>query len=83
MSGDKNATKIAVIESNMKTLNKTLDTHVKDQKLDFDKLHKKIDVLVDKLEKKFAGKWVEKISVGALIGIIVGFVLMIVKQVGG
>ena len=72
--------RIAVIETEVKNVQKSIDDHLVEQRNDFDKVFQKLD----SLNGKFAGKWVEKISIGILIGIIVGVaVFIITRSVGG
>jgi len=66
--------RMAVIETEITNINKTLDNHIKDQRKDFDTVFDKID----NLNKSFAGKWVEKVSVGILILTIAGVIMFVI-----
>jgi hypothetical protein len=73
------AVKFGVMGAEMKTMTKKLDDHIKDQSAKWKDLYKKLDGLGEKLDKKYAGKWVETVSVGALIGIIVGVAIFMIR----
>jgi len=59
----------------MADIGKTLDNHIAEQREDFNTVFKKLDAL----SGKFAGKWVEKVTVGVLIAIITGLTLFIIN----
>ena len=72
--------RMAVIETEIKNINKNLDTQREEQNEKFETVFNKID----ELKKEFAGKWVEKVTVGTLIAVIAGIVLFILqKKFGG
>ena len=70
--------RMAVIETEVKNINKSIDKHISDQRKDFDTVFKKLD----KMGNQFAGKWVEKVSIGVLISIIAGIVIFIINRGG-
>lgn len=65
------------LETQITDIKKDIATHTEHQRQDFEKLYKKLDTLND----NFAGKWVEKVSVGVLITVIAGLLLYIVQIV--
>ena len=72
--------RMAVLETKVDNLDHKLDEHTVDQKIDFKIMFDKIDALSIKLDcsdNRFAGKWVEKVSVGILITVIAGAVTFI------
>ena len=70
---------MAVIETEVKNIKKSIDDHVINERKDFDLVFKKLD----KLNGKFAGKWVESITIGILITTIAGIILFTITKLGG
>ena len=68
--------RMAVIETEIKNINKSIDNHVKEQRIDFDAVFKKLD----NLNGKFAGKWVEKVSIGVLITVIASIAMLAIGR---
>ena len=64
------------MENEVKNINKGLASHIREQRQDFDKVFEKLDCL----DKKFASKWVEKVSIGILISLL-GAVTFAIIQV--
>jgi len=62
-----NAERMAKIETEIGNLKTGLEKHITEQREDFNKVFNKLD----DLHESFAGKWVEKVSIGLIIGIIV------------
>ena len=72
-------TRLAKVEQKLKDFGHKLDDHITEQRNDFNTVFKKLDAL----NGKFAGKWVEKVTVGVLIGIITGLIIYIITIRGG
>lgn len=76
-----NGERMAVLETKVDNLDHKLDEHTCDQKADFKTMFDKIDALSIKLDcadSRFAGKWVEKISVGILVTVIAGAITFLI-----
>lgn len=52
----KEAVKLAVMETNLKNIEKKLDEHLLDQKSDFEKVFNKIDQFIESAESRYALK---------------------------
>jgi len=63
--------KMAVIETEIKGIKKSFDSHNDDHKLIIKKL--------DSLKGDFAGKWVEKVSIGSILALVTAFLVFILK----
>ena len=63
--------RIAVIESKFESICDNISKHRDEQRQDFRLVFKKLD----ELDKRFAGKWVEKVTVGVLIASIAGLAI--------
>ena len=63
--------RLVAVETNVKNIEKKLDEHCKNQRVDFDMLFKKIDGL----KGKYAGKWVEAVVTGLVISVIGGVIV--------
>ncbi len=76
--------KLAVMETEMKGMTKKLDNHIVEQREDFKSVNKTLKDLGDKLDRKYAGKWVEKVTIGVVI-IIIGTLVTfgLVRAAGG
>jgi len=74
-----NGERMAKIEERLKNTSEQLKNHTEEQREDFDKVFKKIDELQEHMNKSFAGKWVEKISIGIII-VIVGALITALLQ---
>jgi|GEM_PF-2965763 len=74
--------RMAVIETDIKNIKKSIEDHVDNQREDFDTVFKKLDAL----SGRFAGKWVENVSIGVLVsvvaGIAVGIILFMINRGG-
>ena len=70
-------TEVAVLKSKVDILDKNLTKHMQEQREDFDKVFEKID----SLGGKFANKWVEKLSIGLLVTVIGGVVVLIINNI--
>lgn len=76
--------RLAVVETQIKSMDSKLDKHCVDQKEDFKTVFEKLDALATKLDgsdNRFAGKWVEKVSIGALVTIMAGLILLAVTGI--
>lgn len=65
------------VETKLEDMCSKLDTHITDQRKDFDKVIAKIDTL----GTKFAGKWVEKVALGVLVAAIGGLIILIIQVI--
>ena len=65
--------RLAIMETKVTDIDNKLDNHICEQRQDFDKVLSKLD----DLDKKFAGKWVEKVSIGLLISIFASIITYI------
>jgi predicted nucleic acid-binding Zn-ribbon protein len=74
--------RVAVIETEVNNIKTSINQHVKEQRSDFSVVFKKLDTLKENLESKFAGKWVEKISIGVLITTIASVIILLVSNIG-
>jgi len=72
----KEAVRLAKVEEKLDGFGKKLEDHVIEQRNDFNIVFKKLDAL----SGKFAGKWVEKVTVGVLISIIAGLIIFIITR---
>jgi len=75
---------MAEMKRGLKDLDRKVDTHIHEQREDFDKVFKKLDLLTN----SFAGKWVERVTIGLMItvggGVIVGVIMFaLTKGAGG
>ena len=70
-------TELAVMGSQMKMVTKSIENHIKEQKEDFKEVHVKLDGLIDKLDKKYANKWVEKALIVVITGVTIGLIVFI------
>jgi len=64
------------IETNLKNISENLNNHVDEQRIDIKNILDKLD----NLNSKFAGKWVEKVSVGVLISVIGGIIIFVITK---
>ena len=64
--------KINTLEVNFKTMFDQNNKDHKDLKNSIDTLSIKFDTVIDKMEKKFASKWVERVIVAVVIAVIAG-----------
>ncbi len=64
--------KLAKLEQFVKDIGKKLDTHVMEQRENFQIVFKKFD----KLDSSFAGKWVEKVVIGSIISVVGGIITL-------
>ena len=71
--------RMATIETRTRDIDSKIDNHVHEQREDFDKVFQKLD----KLNTKFAGKWVEKVALGTLISLLAGMAMTIFTIVAG
>jgi len=67
-------TRLAKVEQKIENIDNKLDEHVLVQRLDFDKIHQKLD----KMGGKFAGKWVEKVALATLVTLIGAFITLVI-----
>jgi len=74
----KDGERLVTLEVKMKSIEKKLDDHVDEQRKDFDLLFTKLDAM----NGKFAGKWVEKITIGIGITVVAGLVIFIITRGG-
>lgn len=65
------------LETDVKSIKEDIIAHNEHQRQDFDKLYEKIDSLSD----SFAGKWVEKVTIGILISVFAGLLIYLVQVV--
>ena len=68
--------RLAVIETEIKATTTVFKEHKEEQRRDFDLVFKKLDAL----NGKFAGKWVENVSIGFLITIVSGIVIFFLTK---
>ena len=76
-----NGERMAKIEERLKNTNEQLKTHTEEQREDFDKVFSKIDDLQKDMHSSFAGKWVEKISIGIIIVIVGALITALVQAI--
>ena len=76
-----NGERMAKIEERLKNTNKQLKTHCDEQREDFDKVFTKIDDLQEHMNKSFAGKWVEKITIGIIIVLVGALVTALLQTI--
>lgn len=69
---------MAKIETNIDNIKSNLQTHCDEQREDFQKISDKLDAM----HNSFAGKWVEKVSVGVLITAIAGIIIILIQNLG-
>lgn len=69
-----NGERLMRLETQIDDIKKDIEIHNNEQREDFDKIFKKLD----SLSQTFAAKWVEKVAIGALSGIVVGIVLAVI-----
>ncbi len=69
--------RLAVIETEIKGIKDSVKTHCDTQRIDFDKVFMKLD----DMQENFAGKWVEKVSIGILITAISGIILFLITNI--
>lgn len=65
--------RLSNMEVKMQNIDERLEKHCKEQREDFIKLNKKID----RLDGKFANKWVEKVVIGMTIALITVIVTLL------
>lgn len=70
-------TRMAKMEQKITDINGKLDNHIQEQREDFNKVFSKLD----NLNNKFAGKWVEKLSMGILLALITALIGLILHGV--
>ena len=70
----KETAEMAQLKQKVTDLDDKLDTHVQDQREDFDKVFEKLD----SLSGKFAGKWVETFSIGVMISVAAGIIIFVI-----
>lgn len=70
--------RMAKVETRLTEMDKKFDTTIINQREDFRIVFKKLD----DLEKRYAGKWVEKVAIGAIIAILGTLVALIVSVSG-
>jgi len=69
--------RLAVIETEMTGIKESLNTHITEQRDDFNRVFRKLE----SLEKRYAGKWVEKISIGVLIMVSSSIILFLLQNI--
>ena len=74
-----NGERMAKIEERLKNTSEQLKTHCEGQRVDFDKVFSKIDDLQEHMSKSFAGKWVEKITIGLIIVVVGALVTALIR----
>ena len=76
-----NGERMAKIEERLKNTNEQLKTHCDEQREDFDKVFTKIDDLQEYMDNSFAGKWVEKITIGIIIVLVGALVTALLQAI--
>ena len=67
------------IETQIESIKEDLSLHCVNQRADFDKVFKKIDEIPKSISSGFAGKWVEKVAIGSLVGVIAGIIVLLIQ----
>jgi len=65
---------MAQLKQKVTDLDDKIDIHITEQREDFNKVFEKLDAL----HGKFAGKWVEKFSVGVMISVAAGIIIFVI-----
>lgn len=68
--------RMAVIETEVKGIKKSLDDCIDNQNKGFEGVF----IRLNSLDQKFAGKWVEKISIASLASIVGGLVVLLLQN---
>jgi len=68
---------MAQLKQKVTDLGDKVDNHIAEQRQDFDKVFEKLD----DLHGKFAGKWVEKFSIGVMISVATGIIIFVIKTI--
>ena len=74
------AERMATMENQIDNMEKLNLKHAEDNDKGFEMVLKKLENLENNLDTKFAGKWVEKISVGILISVIGGVAIYLITK---
>jgi predicted nucleic acid-binding Zn-ribbon protein len=61
------------LETNVDNINTSLNRHSIEQREDFDKVLKKLD----NLDKRFAGKWTEKVLITIVTGVAIAIIVAV------
>jgi len=74
----KEVAEMAAMKQKLTGVDDKLDTHIIEQREDFERLFLKLD----ELNQTFAGKWVEKAAIDIIIGLGVGIITLVINIIG-
>ena len=68
--------RLCIIETNVKNIDAKIDDHIDTQRKDFDRVFE----MLENIDNKYAGKWVEKVSIGLIASGTVALIVFILSS---